>query len=156
MSVKLTDTQLVMLSAAALREDRCLVAPPTLKGGAAQRIANKLISSGLVKEIKSKTDEPVWRRDEGSGVSYALRLTAAGAKAIAANEASEPENANCPDNALENRDQRAPPQRPRLRFLHSKKRGGIFLHALPLHASARSWLGSSNCFSGATARPSTS
>jgi len=45
MSIKLTDTQLVILSAAAQRKDRCLVAPPTLKGGAAQRVANKLISS---------------------------------------------------------------------------------------------------------------
>ena len=39
------------------REDRCLVAAPTLKGGAAQRVAKKLISSGLVKEVKAKTDE---------------------------------------------------------------------------------------------------
>ena len=64
MSIKLTDTQVVILSAAAQRKDRCLVAPPTLKGGAAQRVANKLISSGLVKEVKAKTDDPVWRRDQ--------------------------------------------------------------------------------------------
>ena len=37
MFIKLTDTQLVILSAAAQREDRCLVAAPMLKGGAAQR-----------------------------------------------------------------------------------------------------------------------
>ena len=37
MSIKLTDTQLVILSAAAQRKDRCLVAPPTLKGGAEGR-----------------------------------------------------------------------------------------------------------------------
>ena len=61
MSIKLTDTQLVILSAAAQREDRCLVAPPTLKGGAAQRVAKKLISSGLVKEVKAKTDDPPGR-----------------------------------------------------------------------------------------------
>jgi hypothetical protein len=36
MSIKLTDTQLVMLSAAAEREDRCLVASPRLKGGGAE------------------------------------------------------------------------------------------------------------------------
>jgi hypothetical protein len=34
MSIKLTDTQLLMLSAAAQREDRRLVAPKSLKGGA--------------------------------------------------------------------------------------------------------------------------
>jgi hypothetical protein len=93
MSIKLTDTQLVILSAAAQRKDRCLVASPTLKGGAAQRVANKLISSGLVKEVKAKTDDPVWRRDEESGAPYALKLTAAGAKAIVADEGAEPENA---------------------------------------------------------------
>ena len=32
MSVKLTDLQLVMMSAAAQREDRCLTAPETMKG----------------------------------------------------------------------------------------------------------------------------
>ena len=35
----LTDTQLVILSAASQRGDRCLIAPSTLKGGAAQKIA---------------------------------------------------------------------------------------------------------------------
>jgi len=35
MSIKLTDTQFLMLSAAAQREDRRLVAPKSLKGGAA-------------------------------------------------------------------------------------------------------------------------
>ena len=43
MSIKLTDTQIVMLSAAAQRDDRCLVAPRNLKGGAAQKVAAKLI-----------------------------------------------------------------------------------------------------------------
>jgi hypothetical protein len=100
MSIKLTDTQLVILSAAAQRKDRCLVAPPTLKGGAAQRVANKLISSGLVKEVKAKTDDPVWRRDQESGAPYALKLTAAGAKAIVADEGAEPENADNEGGAL--------------------------------------------------------
>ena len=108
MFIKLTDTQLVILSAAAQREDRCLVAP-TLKGGAAQRVAKKLISSGLVKEVKAKTDDPVWRRDEESGASYALKLTAAGAKAIVADEDVEPENADNEGGALENHSQPAVP-----------------------------------------------
>ena len=109
MSIKLTDTQLVILSAAVQRKDRCLVAPPTLKGGAAQRVANKLISSGLVKEVKAKTDDPVWRRDQELGVPYALKLTAAGAKAIVADEGAEPENADNEGGALENHSQLAVP-----------------------------------------------
>ncbi len=80
MSIKLTDTQIVMLSAAAQRDDRCLVAPRNLKGGAAQKVATKLIGAGLAKEIKAKPGAPVWRRDEQVGQSYALKLTAAGAQ----------------------------------------------------------------------------
>src|SRR5271165_695225 len=92
MSIKFTDTQLVLLSAAAQREDRCLVALPTLKGGAAQKVASKLISAGFVKEVKAKSGDPIWRPDEDSGASYALKLTAAGAKAIVVENAAEPEN----------------------------------------------------------------
>ena len=88
MSIKLTDTQLVLMSAAAQREDRCLVASPTLKGGAAQKVASKLISAGFAKEVKAKSGDPIWRRDEESGASYALKLTAAGAKAIAVDDAA--------------------------------------------------------------------
>jgi hypothetical protein len=83
MSIKLTDTQLVMLSAAAQRDHRCLVAPRNLKGGAAQKVAAKLIGAGLVKEIKAKPGAPVWRQDEQGGQSYALKLTAAGTRAAA-------------------------------------------------------------------------
>ena len=54
MSIKLTDTQLVMLSAAAQRNGHCLVAAPNVKASAARKIAGKLIASGLVKEIKAK------------------------------------------------------------------------------------------------------
>jgi len=105
MSIKLTDTQLVMLSAAAQRVDRCLIAPETLKGGAAQKVAKKLISAGLAKETKAKSNDPIWRCDEESGVSYALKLTAAGAKAIGIDEGVEPEKAQNEDGALKNRDQ---------------------------------------------------
>ena len=53
-------------------------------------MADKLIAAGLVKEIKAKAGAPAWRRDEESGHSYALKLTAAGAKAIAVNENGDP------------------------------------------------------------------
>jgi hypothetical protein len=68
MSIKLTDTQIVMLSAAAQRDDRCLVASRNLKGGAAQKVAAKLIDGGLAKEIRrsrerrcgGKTSKPAY------------------------------------------------------------------------------------------------
>src|SRR5258707_14263476 len=89
MSIKLTDTQLVLLGAAAKRKDLCLVAPPTLKGATAQKVASKLISAGFAKEVKAKASDPIWRRDEESAASYALKLTAAGAKAIAVDDAAD-------------------------------------------------------------------
>lgn len=93
MSIKLTDTQLLMLSAAAQRQDRCIAAPPSLKGAAAHKIATKLVTAGLVEEIKAKRGAHVWRRDDTTGEAYALRLTATGLNAIAAEEAEAVEAA---------------------------------------------------------------
>jgi hypothetical protein len=107
MSIKLTDTQLVMLSAAAQREDRCLVASPKLKGGAALKVATKLISAGFVEEIEANAGAPIWRRDNETGQGYVLKLTAAGAKAIGVDEGVEPEVAPVESGALENRDRAA-------------------------------------------------
>jgi hypothetical protein len=91
MSIKLTNTQLVMLSAAAQRDDRCLVASPNLKGGAAQKVAAKLVGAGLAKEVRAEAGTPVWRRDKQAGQFYSLKLTAVGAKAIAIDDRSAPE-----------------------------------------------------------------
>jgi hypothetical protein len=102
MSIKLTDTQLIMLSAAAQRDDRYIVAAPNLKVAVAQKIASKLIGAGLVREIRAKAGAPVWRRDDEAGLSYALRLTSAGANAIAIDESSKPEPARDDDDSREN------------------------------------------------------
>src|SRR5271157_2019051 len=88
MTVKLSDAQLLMMSAAAQREDRCLAAPERLKGAAVSKVSAKLVKLGLVREIRAKPGTPVWRRDE-EGHAYALKLTAAGLKAIAVDEGSE-------------------------------------------------------------------
>jgi Protein of unknown function (DUF3489) len=87
MSVKLTDAQLLMMSAAAQRMDRCLSAPPTIKGAALSKVSPKLAKLGLVREIEAKPGAPIWRRDD-AGQGYALKLTAAGLKAIALDEGS--------------------------------------------------------------------
>lgn len=86
MSIKPTDNQLAMLTAAAQRDDRCLAPPGNLKASAAQKAAAKLVAAGLAKEIRAKGGAPVWRRDEQAGRSYALKLTAAGARAITTDE----------------------------------------------------------------------
>ena len=88
MSVKLTDAQLVMMSAAAQRKDRCLSAPATIKGAALSKVSVKLAKLGLAREIEAKPGAPIWRRDD-AGQGYALKLTAAGLKAIAVDEGSD-------------------------------------------------------------------
>jgi hypothetical protein len=86
MSIKLTDTQLLTLSAAAQREDHCMTAPPNLKGAAALKFAARLVATGLVKEVKAKPGSHVWRRDDATGQAFAAELTAAGLKAIGVDE----------------------------------------------------------------------
>jgi hypothetical protein len=86
MSTKVNDTQLMLLSAASQRDDHCLVPPTDPKRSQLQRAVAKVLEAGLVKEIRAKAGAPIWRRDEGTGHTYALKLTAAGAKAIAVTE----------------------------------------------------------------------
>ena len=83
---KLTDTQFAILSEASQRKDRCLIPPKTLKAAAAQKVATKLLKAGLAREIKAKVGMEAWRRDDETGQAYALKLTDAGLKAIAADE----------------------------------------------------------------------
>jgi hypothetical protein len=78
--VKLTDTQLVVLSAAAQRDDRALERPSNLVGGAAGRVIAKLLTEGLIEEIQSRGSLPVWRRDDDGARS--LRITKKGLQAI--------------------------------------------------------------------------
>jgi hypothetical protein len=86
---KLTEIQQLILCAASKREDRCLVFLRKLKGGAATKVATKLLTIGFVREIKAKAKSPVWRRDQGANQAYSLKLTAAGLKAITV-DAEEP------------------------------------------------------------------
>jgi Protein of unknown function (DUF3489) len=83
--MKLTDTQLVLLSAASQREDGGIELSPTLKGGGAHRVVGKLLTDGLLEEIQASGALPVWRRDEGKG-PLALRITKRGLTAIRADE----------------------------------------------------------------------
>jgi Protein of unknown function (DUF3489) len=92
--VRLTDSQLVILSAASQREDRGVEPLANVQGKAAGKVVAKLVRAGLLEEIKASGSLPVWRRDDESG-AVALRITSAGLavidaadKAIAAPEES--------------------------------------------------------------------
>lgn len=88
MTVKLTDAQFVMMRAAAQRKDRCLSPLETIKGAALSKVGVKLTKLGLAREIESKSGAPIWRRND-AGQGYALRLTAAGLKALSADKKSQ-------------------------------------------------------------------
>ncbi len=77
---KLTDTQLAILSSAAKRQDHGLVLPERLKGQAARNTVERLISRGLVEEVRATGELPVWRHDDQG--RYGLRITSAGLCAI--------------------------------------------------------------------------
>src|SRR5258708_819743 len=98
MSIKLTETQRLFIGTAAKRDDRCVVVPSGLKGGAA-KIAAKLVAAGLVKEIRAKAEMAVWRRDGKTGVAYSLRLTATGVKTASIHEVTPSPKAPDEDNA---------------------------------------------------------
>jgi hypothetical protein len=83
--MKLTDTQLVLLSAASQRDDCAIEIAPKLKGGAAHNVVGKLLSEGLVEEIHAGGSLPVWRRDDAHG-PLALRITKRGLAAIGVGE----------------------------------------------------------------------
>jgi hypothetical protein len=147
MSIKLSDTQLVMLSAAAQRDDRSLTLPESLKGGAAHKVTTKLIAAGLVKEVKAKAGMPVWRRDAQNAQSYALKLTAAGAKAIAVT----PDGHETPpaDEERQRKDVDQSPTFPRRLaplLKHSLRPAPRRLRRLARRGSGRSWQGRSRCF----------
>jgi hypothetical protein len=86
---KLSDTQLVILSAAAQREDRnVLPLPGSLRGGAAAKVVGALLSRGLIAETatdsRTKADAAlnrIWRNDE-NGNAILLHITDAGLAAI--------------------------------------------------------------------------
>lgn len=86
---KLSDTQLVILSAAAQREDRnVLPLPGSLRGGAAAKVVGALLKRGLIAETatdsQTKADAAlnrIWRNDE-DGCAILLHITDAGLAAI--------------------------------------------------------------------------
>jgi hypothetical protein len=81
--MKLTDTQLVLLSAASQREDGAIQIDSKLKGGVADKMIGKLLRQRLIEEIPAQGGLPVWRRDQEMG-ALALRITADGRAAIGA------------------------------------------------------------------------
>ena len=86
---KLSDTQAILLSAAAQRADgNLLPLPGSLRGGAAVKVVGALLTRGLAREDVTNLQTPadsalntVWRNDD-DGRAVLLRITPAGLEAI--------------------------------------------------------------------------
>ena len=88
----LSDTQLLILSAAAQRPEHiALPLPESLRGGAAAKVVGALIAKGLLQEVDAdlRKGEPMWR-ETGDGHGTTLVVTKAGLYAIGV----DPEDAN--------------------------------------------------------------
>jgi len=81
---KLTDTQAIILSAAAQRDGRiALPLPDSLRGGAAAKVVGALLAKGYLEEVDAdmRNGEPVWR-ETGDGHGVTLIATDTGLDAI--------------------------------------------------------------------------
>ncbi len=110
---KLSDTQLVILSAAAQRDDRnVLPLPGSLRGGAAAKVVGALLSRGLIAETatdsQTKADAAlnrIWRND-GDGRAILLHITDAGLTVLGV----EPEGGNSAPTGADGAPTADPPQ----------------------------------------------
>ena len=78
---KLTDSQLIILSNAAQREDGAADVPDRMNKGAAAKVGASLVVRRLTREIRARPGMPVWRTD-GDGRRISLIITRAGRDAI--------------------------------------------------------------------------
>lgn len=88
---KLTDSQLVILSAAAPRDDHALLPFPKslkLNKAAVTVVINSLIKGGLVREQPAERDQMPWRQADGQ--KLALIATEAGLKAAGFDAGDQP------------------------------------------------------------------
>lgn len=97
---QLSDTQALILSAAAQRPERIVLPlPDSLRGGAAAKVVGAMIAKGLLQEVDAdlRKGEPMWR-ETGDGHGTTLVATDAGLAAIGI----EPKDANpAPDTPAE-------------------------------------------------------
>ncbi len=79
---KLSDTQLVILTAAAQRAGHlALPLPSNLRGGAATRVIGAMIAKGLLAEVYADKGDSLWHK-AGDGRGMTLVVTDAGLAAI--------------------------------------------------------------------------
>ena len=96
---KLTDTQLIVLSKAAAREDGAAELPSKFNGAGATKVAASLVAKKLMREMRSKPGIPVWRTDLDDR-SFSLIILKAGRDAIGVVDEGEAGMEQVPDQTV--------------------------------------------------------
>jgi len=107
---KLSDTQALILSAAAQRPEHiALPLPESLRGGAAAKVVGAMLAKGFLEEVDAdlRKGEPVWR-ETGDGHGVTLVATDAGLAAIGI----ETEGADAPAGATDAPTEEPAPETP--------------------------------------------
>src|SRR5260370_38546200 len=90
---KVTDLQRIVLSRAGQRADGAATLPERTTEKVAQKLAATLIEKGLAREVRAKTEMPVWRRSE-EGRPCALVISKLGREAIRDDDDRKEDEAN--------------------------------------------------------------
>jgi hypothetical protein len=72
---KLTDSQSMVLSKAAAREDGVAVVPRGMNKAAAAKVGSSFVARKLMREIRSKPGMSIWREENGRNVSLVITRT---------------------------------------------------------------------------------
>jgi hypothetical protein len=82
---KLTNRQIIVLSGAAQREDGVVALPEAMKPASLTKLSQALIAQELVREVRTKSKMPIWRRDAAKRPLSPV-ITRAGKAAIESGE----------------------------------------------------------------------
>lgn len=88
---KLTDTQLILLAAAATRPNHAVLPLPesiTLSKSALIKVINSLLKAGLIAETPAALSDTAWREDREQ--RFSLAITGAGLDAIGISDGEQP------------------------------------------------------------------
>jgi hypothetical protein len=118
-ATKLTDAQLLLLSAAAQHREGAIDAASGLKGGATTKAIGKLLPDGFIEEIPARGEMLVWWRDDAGPV--ALRITPPGLAVIGVEAGGAEPKADKPRETQDGGETAPKPPSRRVEAAHRKK-----------------------------------
>jgi len=123
---KLTDTQLIVLSAAAARDDGIAMIPAKMNKAAASKVGSSLVARKLMREARSKSGMPIWRVNKDDR-PISLVITRAGRDAIGVDEDAAADAPRSNDKLLETQDVSTADKQP----VDRAPEGGVDRNAAP-------------------------